>query len=89
MCYFAPGLAFGRITRGRLAASVAEVHSFVGYGCVLVCVEREGVMGRSNRHSSSSFRRLPPSRTLIEIIIWREEIGNRNRLVNLAGRNRQ
>ena len=27
-------------------------------------------------------RRRPP-------VIWREEIGNRNRIVNLAGRNRQ
>ena len=25
----------------------------------------------------------------IDLSIWREEIGNRNRLVNLAGRNRQ
>ena len=49
----AQGRAFGRITRGRLATSVDEVHSFVGYGCVLVCIEREGVIGRSNRYLSA------------------------------------
>jgi hypothetical protein len=34
-------------------------------------------------------RRNQKSAIGIDLSIWREEIGNRNRLVNLAGRNRQ
>ena len=38
------------------------------------------IMGRDGRKKST---------IEIDSSIWREEIGNRNRLVNLAGRNRQ
>jgi hypothetical protein len=67
--------------------------------CPLDMVRRLTARQISEKEQNSSVRRQPVRSIFrreekignrkIDSSIWREEIGNRNRLVNLAGRNRQ